>query len=132
MATSPPLSGSPRKNTNNLLLFSVGAAAAVGAYYYMRMSPLEDLSGNAKRDEELMAQKARESLEAGKAHGDVARKEVLQKYEEAKAGKTQWTRLLHYTILAESWASTRRADIARRRITGKRTEYGRPSKIRFV
>ncbi len=54
----------------------------------MRKSPLEDLSGKAKKDEELMAQKARESLEAGKARGDVARKEVLQKYEEAKAGET--------------------------------------------
>ena len=84
MATSPPPSGPSQKNTNNFLLFSVGAAAAVTAYYYMRS---EDLPGKAKRDEELMAQKARESLEAGKARGDVARKEVLQKYEEAKAGK---------------------------------------------
>lgn len=89
VATSP---GPPQKNTNNLILLGVGAAASVGAYYYLRNTPPEDLSGRAKRDEETMAQKARESLEAGKARSDIARKEALQKYEHAKAGISQWSR----------------------------------------
>lgn len=88
MATSLPPSGPSQKNTNNIILLGVGAAASVGAYYYLRTPP-EDLSGRAKRDEETMAQKARESLEAGKARSDIARKEALQKYEHVKVGITQ-------------------------------------------
>ena len=36
-----------------------------------------------------MAQKARETLEVGKAHSDSVRKETLQKYEDAKASISQ-------------------------------------------
>ncbi|KAK2467857.1 hypothetical protein APHAL10511_000152 [Amanita phalloides] len=78
-------SPSPR-STNNLLFFTLaGTAAAGGAYYFMRKAPPENLSARAKRDEEDMAQKARESLDATKSRGDVARKQTQQKYEEFKA-----------------------------------------------
>lgn len=85
MATLPPPS---RKNTNNLIL-GIGAAASVGVYYYLWKTPPEDWSRKAKRDEEIMAQKARETLEVGKAHSDSVRKETLQKYEDAKASISQ-------------------------------------------
>ena len=84
MITSSPQS--PPKNTNSAILFAVSAAAAVAVYYYVRNRPLEDLS---KGDQEVVAQKARESIATGKARADDVRKQVEQKYEEIRASTKQ-------------------------------------------
>ncbi|KAF8633632.1 hypothetical protein AX15_001321 [Amanita polypyramis BW_CC] len=63
----------------------------------MRNQPSEELSAKVKRDQEVMAQKARESLATGKARADDASKQVEQKYEgkrkavDDKVGATRGT-----------------------------------------
>ncbi|KAM6502182.1 hypothetical protein JOM56_002159 [Amanita muscaria] len=75
-----------QSNPNNILLVIAGAAAAAGAYYYLRGRPVDDALAKVERDEEVMAHKARELLEAGKVRVADARKQAEQKLDEKTAG----------------------------------------------
>ena len=56
--------------SNNTLLFVAGIAAAAGGYYYLRGYHGEEDLAKVKREEEIMAQKARESLSVARQQAE--------------------------------------------------------------